>query len=79
MKTKDLSQFEISPIAYGLYSVKYTTNRGDYYIAKINNVELIEKAKDSYMRTKADIKRLADHVRLMGDHFRKNGEEIFHF
>lgn len=79
MKTKDLSQFEIRQTDYGLYSVKYTTNRGDYYIAKINDVELIEKAKDSYMRTNADIKRLADHVRMMGDHFRKTGEEIFNF
>ena len=79
MKTKDLSQFEIVQKGYGLYTVKYTTKRGDFYVAETNDVELIEKAKDSYMRTKADIKRLADHVRMMGDHFRKNGEEILHF
>ena len=77
MKRKDLSQLEIRQIAFGLYRVKYTTKRGDYYVAKINNLELIERAKDFAFRTSADIKRLTDHVRLMGDHFRKNGEEIF--
>lgn len=79
MKTKNLSQFEIRQTDYGLYSVKYTTKRGDFYVAETNDVELIEKAKDCDFRTKSDIKRLADHVRMMGDHFRKNGEEIFHF
>ena len=77
MKRKDLSQLEIRQVSYGLYRVKYTTKRGDYYVAKINDVELIEKAKDFAFRTNADIKRLTDHVRMMGDHFRKNGEEIF--
>ena len=77
MKTKDLSQFEIRQVGYGLYRVKYTTNRGDYYVVKTNNLELIEKAQDFAFRKNADIKRLTDHVRLMGDHFRKNREEIF--
>ena len=77
MKRKDLSQLEIRQIAFGLYRVKYTTNRGDYYVVKTNNIELIEKAQDFAFRTNADIKRLTDHVRMMGGHFRKNGEEIF--
>ena len=77
MKTKDLSQFEIRQVGYGLYRVKYTTNRGDYYVVKTNNLELIEKAQDFAFRKNADIKRLTDHVRMMGEHFRKNGEEIF--
>ena len=77
MKRKDLSQFEIRQVALGLYHVKYTTKRGDFYVVKTNNLELIDKAKDFAFRTNADIKRLTDHVRMMGDHFRKNGEEIF--
>ena len=77
MKRKDLSQPEIRQVGYGLYRVKYTTKRGDYYIAKTNDVELIEKAQDFAFRKNADIKRLTDHVRVMGKHFRKNGEEIF--
>lgn len=77
MKRKDLSQLEIVQVSYGLYCVKYTTNRGDYYVVKTNNIELIEKAQDLAFRTNADIKRLTDHVRVMGKHFRKNGEEIF--
>ena len=79
VKRKDLSQLEIVQVGYGLYRVKYTTNRGDYYVVKTNNLELIEKAQDLAFRTNADIKRLTDHVRVMGDHFRKNGEEIFNF
>lgn len=77
MKRKDLSQFEIRQVGYGLYRVKYTTKRGDFYVAETNNVELIDKAQDFAFRTNADIKRLTDHVRLIGEHFRKNGEEIF--
>ena len=79
MKTKDLSQLEIIQVGYGLYRVKYTTKIGDFYVAETNDVELIEKAQDFAFRTNADIKRLTDHVRMMGKHFRKNGEEIFNF
>ena len=79
MKSKDLSQLEIRQVGHGLYRVKYTTKRGDFYVAETNDVELIERAQDFAFRTSADIKRLTDHVRLMGDHFRKNGEEIFNF
>lgn len=79
MKRKDLSQFEIRQVGYGLYHVKYMTKCGDYYVLETNNVELIDKAQDFAFRTNADIKRLIDHVRMMGKHFRKNGEEIFNF
>ena len=79
MKTKDLSQLEIIQVGYGLYRVKYTTKIGDFYVAETNDVELIEKAQDFAFRTNADIKRLTDHVRMMGKHFRKNGEQIFNF
>ena len=79
MKSKDLSQLEIRQVGYGLYHVKYRTKSGDYYVLETNNVELIEKAQDFAFRTSADIKRLTDHVRMMGKHFRKNGEEIYHY
>ena len=62
---------------YGWYFITYTTERGDYWKASINDMTLIDDTKNSENPTKEAYERLRKAVQAKGTHYRKNGEPIF--
>lgn len=73
----DYSNFDFERAGYGCYKVKYTTpHRGDYYIAKITDMELIDDTKNADEPATAAWIRLRDAVKIAGAHYSKNGDLI---
>ena len=73
-------QFDITFTGRGLWRVKYTTRRGDYWIVKhLTYSQVIDyfNSIDLYgSPTQASMRRLASAVRLYGKHYSKTGEEL---
>ena len=73
-------QFDITFKGRGSWCVKYTTKRGDYWIAKhltysqvidyFNSIDLYESP------TQASMSCLVSAVHLYGTHYSKTGEEL---
>lgn len=77
MKANDLSNFGFSKVSSGCYRVTYTTpKRGDYWVAKINDMSLIDATKNAEWAKAADIAHLRDVVKSNGVHYSQFGEEI---
>lgn len=75
MKANDLSQFSFRPTGSGQYRVVYfTISRGDYWVAYINDMTLIDATKNAEWAKVSDIKALRDAVKRKGIHYDKNGD-----
>ena len=73
MKANDLSKFSFEWIYRGHYRVRYTTDRGDYYVATITDMPLIDATKNAEWARLCDIRELHSNVVRFGTHYHKNG------
>ena len=77
MKANDLSGFSFTKTGSGCYRVTYTTpNRGDYWVATINDMTLIDATKNAEWANAHDIQHLRDVVKRSGSHYSVSGEKI---
>lgn len=73
MKANDLSQFRFIFVGAGHYKVTYTTNRGDYYVALITDMPIIDRTKNAEWARLCDIKQLASICKRIGSHYHSDG------
>ena len=73
MRANDLSKFTFYFRGYGAYLVTYTTDRGDYYKALVNDMPLIDATKNAEHAKICDIKALRSVVVRLGAHYHKDG------
>ena len=73
MKANDLSKFSFAFAGYGHYKVTYTTGRGDYWRALINDMMSIDRTKNAEWAKVDDIKHLRDLCKRNGTHYHSNG------
>lgn len=77
MKANDLHNFSFIKVSSGCYKVTYTTDsRGDYWIAYINDMTLIDATKNAEWAKVKDIEILRDAVKRCGKHYNSYGEVI---
>ncbi len=77
MKIDGLRRFDFKFVGYGHYRVRYTTpTRGDYWIAIIDNMELIDNTKNAEDVKAKDLDRLRDVVKRKGTHYSCKGKQI---
>lgn len=77
MRANDLSGFSFHKVSSGCYKVFYTTpKRGDYWIAEVNDMTLIDATLNTHWARKRDIERLRDYVKKNGYHFSIYGQRI---
>lgn len=78
MKANDLHNFRFEKTSAGQYKVTYKTeNRGDYWVAKINDMWLIDATKNAEWAKAKDIEHLRNVVKKEGTHWSKCGWRIF--
>ena len=73
MKANDLSKFSFAFAGYGHYKVTYTTGRGDYWRALINDMMSIDRTKNAEWAKVDDIKHLRNLCKRNGTHYDPNG------
>ena len=73
MKANDLSKFSFAFAGYGHYKVTYTTGRGDYWRALINDMMSIDRTKNAEWAKVDDIKHLRNLCKRNGTHYHANG------
>ena len=73
MKANDLSQFTFKLISSGAYRVFYHTKRGDYWIARVEDMTLIDETKNEEWARRRDIIALRDVVKRTGVHVHADG------
>ena len=73
MKASDLSKFSFAFAGYGHYKVTYTTGRGDYWRALINDMMSIDRTKNAEWAKVDDIKHLRNLCKRNGTHYHSNG------
>ena len=73
MKANDLSKFSFAYVGYGHYKVTYTTGRGDYWRALINDMMSIDRTKNAEWTKVDDIKHLRNLCKRNGTHYHSNG------
>ena len=73
MTNNPLSKFTFNFVGHGHYKVTYTTERGDYWKATINDMTLIDDTKNSEEPKKKNINALRDRVKSVGSHYNKHG------
>lgn len=73
MKANDLSQFSFRLVCAGHYRVTYTTERGDFYIALVTDMPIIDATKNAEYAKLSDIKHLRNIVKRNGKHYHSNG------
>ena len=73
MKANDLSKFSFAFVFYGHYKVTYTTGRGDYWRALINDMMSIDRTKNAEWAKVDDIKHLRNLCKRNGTHYHSNG------
>ena len=79
MRANDLSQFTFSFRGKGAYMVSYTTpSRGDYWVAYVTDMPLIDATKNAEYATTTAIRQLRMLVRRTGCHYNKHGQLIWH-
>ena len=78
MKANDLSCFSFRKVYAGHYRVTYTTPiRGDYWVATITNMPLIDATKNAEWAKVSDIEHLKYVVKLKGTHYSSSGKRIY--
>ena len=73
MRANDLSKFTFYFRGYGHYLVTYTTDRGDYYKALVNDMPLIDATKNAEHAKICEIEALRSVVVRFGAHYHKDG------
>ena len=73
MKANDLSKFSFAFAGYGHSKVTYTTGRGDYWRALINDMMSIDRTKNAEWAKVDDIKHLRNLCKRNGTHYHSNG------
>lgn len=73
MKANDLSQFSFKFAGAGHYRVTYTTGRGDFYVALVTDMCVIDDTKNAEYAKLSDIKHLRNIVKRNGKHYHPNG------
>ena len=77
MKANDLSNFTFERKGSGCYRVTYTTpQRGDYWVAHVNDMTIIDATLNAEWAKVADIKHLRYIVKRDGTHYSSNGRKI---
>lgn len=77
MKANDLHNFSFTKVSSGCYKVTYITdNRGDFWIAYINDMTLIDATKNAEWAKAKDIEILRDEVKRCGKHYNSHGQVI---
>lgn len=77
MKANDLSNFTFERKGSGCYKVTYTTpQRGDYWVAIINDMTTIDDTLNAEWAKRKDIEHLRDIVKREGTHYSSNGKRI---
>lgn len=77
-KANDLSGFMFRKTGSGCYQVTYTTpERGDYWVATINDMPLIDATKNAEWAKMKDIRHLRYVVKLHGIHYSSNGKRLY--
>lgn len=72
-----LTRFSLKHLGGNRYEVRYTTpNRGDYWVAKINDINLILDTLHAAWAKVYDIEFLRKRVINEGIHYSANGEVI---
>lgn len=72
------SNFSFIFKGFGAYEITYITpNRGDYWRARVTDMELVDDTLHEEEPTQAAWKRLRDKVKLNGTHYSKHGERIY--
>lgn len=76
MKANDLSGFSFQFAGNGHYRVSYTTpQRGDYWVAVINDMTIIDATKNAEWAKRRDIEHLRDLVKFKGIHYSNTGKK----
>ena len=73
MRANDLSNFTFRRNGSGCYRVTYTTGRGDFYTANINDMTIIDNTLHADWARLSTIKHLAYLCRLLGRHYHASG------
>lgn len=76
MKPNDLSNFQFRFLSAGHYRVTYTTQRGDYWVSLVTDMQLIDNTKNADWAKGVDIERLRNYVKINGAHYGKSGQRI---
>lgn len=77
MKANDLHNFVFEKNGYGCYKVIYRTEkRGDYYIAYIHDMTIIDDTLNAEWAKAKDIKYLRHIVTTNGAHYNQRGERV---
>lgn len=76
MKANDLSKFCFKKVSSGAYRVWYFTERGDYYVARIEDMMVIDNTKNAEWAKCEDIEHLRNQVKRRGRHYHKDGSEF---
>ena len=69
MRANDLSNFTFRRNGSGCYRVTYTTGRGDFYTANINDMTIIDNTLHAEWAKLSTIKHLAFLCRRFGRHY----------
>lgn len=77
MKANDLSRFKFRFVGSGHYKVWYITPvRGDYWVAFVTDMTLIDATKNAEHAKVADIEHLRNVVKRIGIHYSRTGKRI---
>lgn len=57
MKTT-ITKFDFAQLSYGLYKVVYTSSKGKKYTAKVDDMEIIDRVKNTDNPLKKDLNTL---------------------
>lgn len=77
MKANDLHNFDFQRKGSGCYRVTYTTdNRGDYWVAHINEMGIIDDTLNAEWAKAKDIEHLRHLVIMNGAHYSWKGNRI---
>ena len=75
--TNDMSGFQFQKNGSGCYKVTYTTpKRGDYWVANINDMWLIDITLHAECARRADVRHLREIVKRKGEHFSWDGRKL---
>lgn len=71
------TNFDFESAGYGAYKVTYTTpSRGDYWVARVDFMPLIDETKNADYPAQAAWRRLREYVQCNGEHYNRHGEQL---
>lgn len=77
MRANDLHQFQFEKVSFGCYRVTYTTERrGDYWVANIRDMPIIDATLNEDWAKAQDIMHLRQIVKGHGAHYSCDGRRL---